>query len=486
MTSANGIGRVAPLHNTDGEQDLFSGRAGTDEAAAGSKKKVYLVYGCIGVNNFFLAAAISLMMPIMALEAELKNPDSSNDSVSKHAAVGLVFSIAKFTEFVAAPGLSLELRNIGSKYILILSGMGVAGCLILFGFIAYVDGWIQFLLLSYSIRIAQGLFTVANFIAAYGIMVITLPDNPVFANGSMRAFNGLGYAFGPFLGGSLYDVGGFTITFLAGGIALFILSTTLIVVMPAIEEAKEKPATSVSSHSNVSKRDLLSVPWLWAIIIQLFLGNFLMGAVEPTLPLYFIRFFNLSTSISGLTFLMYGILYSLVAALLGHIVDCDYISIEASQLIGLASCGLACQLVGPALFLNWPRSSALSFLSMIFFAIGTAALLTVGLPDMARTWSERGFGTPLELRHAVSGVSRAAMSLGYGSGPIVGSSVVAALGFQNGMSAIGGVYFSVGVLVLVRCLYKYVVLLRLPGAASHAEESMDSQKLMEDVSGDQE
>ncbi|XP_065180123.1 MFS-type transporter SLC18B1-like [Sycon ciliatum] len=456
------------LYCSDGDQDLFSGNAVTgtrDEAAAvGDCKKPYLVCGYIAATNFFIAAAVTLMVPIMALEAELKNPDASSSkgkSVSKHASVGLVFSIAKFTQVLVAPVLSSELGNIGSKYLLVLSTMAVAGCLVLFGFIAYVDDWIQFLLLSYSIRIAQGLFDIANLIAGYAILAVVLADKPAFANGLFFASNGFGYAFGPFLGSTLYSFGGFTMTFVVGGATLFLVAIILLLVMPTVDQVAERQAAGMPMRSNISTLELLTVPWLWAILLMLFLGNFVLGAVEPTLSLYFIRYLHTSTTISGLALLLFGVLFSGLTPLLGHIVDLGYVSIEAAQLIGLVSCGLAYQLVGPALFLGWPRSLALSFVSMAFFALGMAALLTVAVPDMTRTWSERGFGSPFDLRYVVSGLSRPAMALGYGAGSIVGSSVVAAVGFQNGMSVIGGVYFAVGLIVVARCLQKYIVLYRM-------------------------
>ncbi|XP_065177162.1 MFS-type transporter SLC18B1-like [Sycon ciliatum] len=440
----------------DGEEDLFSGKDDCASSLSYTRKRRNIVFACIGVNSVLIAASVSLMMPVLSIEAQFKNP---SDAPAKHASVGIVFSVAKFSEFIAAPLLASEMQNVGSKYLLVLSALGVGGCLTLFAFVDYVSGWPQFLMLSCAVRIVQGVFTVGNFIAVYAILVAVLPDRLAFANGSIRAFNGFGYAFGPFLGGVLYDAGGFVVAFVIGGVLVSVMAMLMIIFLPSVDtrESQKVLLLEAKSKNQISTWRILAVPWIWVGLTTMFLGNFMIGAVEATLPLHLDRVLLTTTSVGGTMFLMFGLIYGGLAPILGYTVDRGLVSMKVMQIMGLLVTAIAFQLIGPVGYVHTRDSLGLTAFSMTLFAIGIAPMITLSPIDITRTLSERGFGTAMELRYAVAGTTRAALSLGYAAGPIVANAISAGWTFENGMAIIGAAYFLHGLLLITDRVFRYAV-----------------------------
>ena len=93
------------------------------------------------------------------------------------------------------------------------------------------------------------------------------------------------------------------------------------------------------------------------------------------------------------------------------------------------------------LFLALSDSLALTYFAFVLLAIGTALILTAAASDLFQTLEDSGYSDPVAVRAVVGGLFQAALSLGYGTGPIAGSTLAAVVGFQKACSLLGTVYF---------------------------------------------
>eukprot|EP00117_Sycon_ciliatum_P033185 scpid92827/ scgid25590/ MFS-type transporter SLC18B1; Solute carrier family 18 member B1 len=398
-----------------------------------SRIRSNLILFCIALNSMVVAAAISLMMPFFGGEALRKVPSGN---LANHFAIGVIFSIATFAEFLAAPILAKDLVNVGSKLMLVLSTFEVSAMVFLFSFVNKIESWGIFLAVCISIRLVQGISTAAYFVSSFSILVGAFPESKGLVNGVLRCANGVGYAMGPAIGGVLYDVAGFAVPFYVFSAIVAVACVLVVIVLPSTEAG----LSSVRLKSNISFTQVLSVPWVWMILVSTFLANIIMGYVEPVFSVYLRTSFNLSTTYAGIGFFIFSIFYSGVSLVMGYWID-SWLNPRMLQALGLLSCGIGCQLVGPAPFLPLPKSLVLSYVAFVLFGIGSGLSLVSASPDIANTLHANGLGTPGELRAITGGLYQASMSLGYCAGPLLGSPITAAVGFQYSLSFLGIMYF---------------------------------------------
>ena len=398
-----------------------------------------LIIVCIGFNSTVVGAAISMMMPFFSTVALRKSPDGG---IASHTAIGFIFGIATLVEFIAAPFMAKDLPKAGSKLMLLLSATEIAGMVLLFGFVNRIDNWPTFLVLCLLIRLVQGVSTAANFVSANSIAVGALPDSTGTVNGALRAFNGFGYAAGPALGGFLYDAAGYTLPFYIGSGLLFTNTVILAFILPS----KESHLSPSSLKHDVDYCSILRLPWIWIVLISVFVANMVMGFLEPTYPVFLNVDYGVPLSYGGLGLLIWGLVYSTASPIVGYCVD-RWLRPRLVQMTGLFLCAIGCLLVGPAPFLPSSDSFGLSYFAMVLLAAGSSFALTAASPDIFHTLEENGFKNPVAYRAAVAGLYQASLSVGYGAGPVLGSTLTAWIGFRASTFLLGVVYFGWMVLV---------------------------------------
>eukprot|EP00117_Sycon_ciliatum_P004709 scpid67482/ scgid8962/ MFS-type transporter SLC18B1; Solute carrier family 18 member B1 len=399
-----------------------------------SRIRSNLILFCIALNSMVVAAAISLMMPFFGGEALRKVPSGN---LANHFAIGVIFSIATFAEFLAAPILAKDLVNVGSKLMLVLSTFEISAMMFLFSFVNKIELWSIFLAMCLIIRLVQGISTAANFVSSFSLLVGAFPESNGLVNGVLRCANGVGYAMGPAIGGVLYDVDGFALPFYVLSGVLGINLVLLVMFIPA--PGSETDLCSVKLKSDISYIQLLSVPWVWMVLINLFITNLIMGFIEPVLSVYLKNSFNLPTIYAGIGFSIMSVAFGAVTLPVGYFVDRS-LNPRLMQAVGLFICGISCELVGPAPFLQLPKSLAFCYIAVVLLGVGIGFVAVSSVPDILRTLDAHGLGSPGEMRAAAAGLFQAAVSLGYGVGPMLGSTLTAAVGFEYGTSIVGAVY----------------------------------------------
>ncbi|CAH3143067.1 unnamed protein product, partial [Pocillopora meandrina] len=105
-----------------------------------------------------------------------------------------------------------------------------------------------FITVSFILRATSAIGGAAAETSAMSILLGKYPDNIGTVSGVAETATGAGYAFGPVMGGFLYTVGGFKLSFVVTG-------GTMIAVIPILALTLGKESIHVRLHPNNINRD---------------------------------------------------------------------------------------------------------------------------------------------------------------------------------------------------------------------------------------
>ncbi|XP_065192968.1 MFS-type transporter SLC18B1-like [Sycon ciliatum] len=429
-----------------------------------SSRRDKLVFLCLAVNNLIVSICFATMVPFFPTVAATKSPSyhipttpaspvtTSNGSTvappvtatldeTSSTLIGLVFSVATFSDFVFSPIVGHELPKVGPKLIFLLGCILISGVTILFGFVDMVDDWSTFLGLCYALRFAQGMGTACMFTSSFTILAGAFPKSVGMVTGTLEVFSGLGFMIGPAIGGALYGLGGFKLPFLVSGSTLAACTGLVAIVLPSPPARKKQ---------KVSLLTVLSQPRTWLLIPSALLSASALGFLDPSLSPYLDKEFGLSPSKIGLVFLTGAGVYAILAPLVGFIGD-KY-STRPLIPLGLLLTGVSYQLLGPSPLLGLQPALWRTICGLALMGSGIALSLVPTSPDMLVTMCEKGYEDSLELHSALGGVMGAAFSFGEGLGPSVGGLLFGAVGFSEAASIFGAMILAHSVVVTIGTL----------------------------------
>ena len=226
-----------------------------------------VIFLCMGLNGTLLHLAISILMPFFSAVALKKSGDAGG--LGRHVAIGFIFSISTFAETITIPLAAKDLPIAGSKLMVVLSTVTFSSVIFLFAYADRIDDWSTFFGLCLAIRVVQGVATGADKVSTYSIVVGALPENIGLASGFLRFFSGVGHALGPAMGGLLFHYAGFASTFYIGSALLMADAVILLLVLPS----EEGRLSSVLLARDVSYGSLLRLPWVWIVLVAVFIGK---------------------------------------------------------------------------------------------------------------------------------------------------------------------------------------------------------------------
>eukprot|EP00117_Sycon_ciliatum_P034710 scpid18041/ scgid26440/ MFS-type transporter SLC18B1; Solute carrier family 18 member B1 len=388
-----------------------------------SRVRKRVIFVCLALNSTFTMACIAVMIPFFPRDASKKDP-SGQDAVGGASAIGLVFSITPFTEFLAAPFVGKLIPQAGPKLVLLLGGVLVSGVMVLFGFVNDIDEWSDFLIICYALRGVQGVATAFNATAAFAVLVGLFPDNVSLVSGVIRASQGFGFTVGPAMAGALYDYGGFMLPFLVHGSVMFAGTIWVLFALPGdVEVATSKKGKKMFS-------DILTMPWSLLWLTSIFVWGSGIGMIEPTLSLFLEEHFGLSASKVGLIFLLYAGTLAVSSPVVGYVAD-NYIAPHWFQPLGMALGVLGFALVGPWSGLSLVPAVWRTIVSLVCIGIGAGIISTCVTPGVLKAMHQAGYKDTLELHSSLGGMITAFFSSGLALGPTVGSIAASAIGFPN-------------------------------------------------------
>ena len=218
----------------------------------------------------------SLILPILPLYAQREFQLSAE-------MITLLVSSFFAAQFLAGPYIGRLSDRYGRIPVLIVSQIGTVISFVMLAF-APNFGWL------FAARILDGI-TGGNIIVAQAYITdITPREKRTESLGYIFAAFGLGFMFGPALGGVLAALYGTTVPFLVAALAA---AGVVLFTWYALDEtlsAEERMAARLRRSSSLSVGSALrGAPWampLLAILLIAFFGNFSLGMLQSTFALY--------------------------------------------------------------------------------------------------------------------------------------------------------------------------------------------------------
>ncbi|VDM80725.1 unnamed protein product [Strongylus vulgaris] len=185
--------------------------------------------------------------------------------------------------------------------------------------------------------------------------------------GILQTCGGIGFSLGPFLGGILYDLGGFRLPFFSLGMAMFLMALLSRWLIPKDLAVSQEEAKGSSGY-----RGLLCIPTVWIMLFALFNSAITTSFINPAMAGH-LESFHLSSTVLGLVFLLNGAFYSMTAPLNGLLVDRYNLHLGGMMVAPIAII-ISQALNAPSPFLPLTKSFPLVIVAQVIFGAGLSTL----------------------------------------------------------------------------------------------------------------
>ncbi|MFB4163125.1 MFS transporter [Alteribacillus sp. JSM 102045] len=227
------------------------------------------------IANFFVAASATMVLPFISLYIETFG-NFSDVYVQRWA--GYIFGITFLVAFFAAPIWGRFGDKYGRKSILLLTGYGIAICILCMGFAKSVES-------LFFIRLLMGIVTGFIPTATALISAQSAKKDAGDKLGTLQTGTVSGGLFGPMLGGLLADTAGYFLTFIiTSGVIAAATTLVWLGIKEVIYTDKNESHQQYSSKETllfIFKRPVLILIIGISMIIQT--ANF---SIQPLLALY--------------------------------------------------------------------------------------------------------------------------------------------------------------------------------------------------------
>jgi len=331
----------------------------------------------LGFSSFLGGCSLSILAPFYSKEAELHGISITGS--------GTVFASIFVLQIIFTPVFGKYLRVIGSIRLFIL-GVFLTGLTnIIFGFLPVIK--------SGPVFLAASLFT--RSVTAVGEAAINTSVFPLTRRRSQKEWQttmvsiiestvGCGTIIGPFIGGILFEYGGFYLPFTVCGLLLVASGCVAHFVLdPKVEQA----VLAKEEVRDVTFRRLLCNPVMIVTCIVTICTGVSTWWYQPSLEPYVREQFSLTPSQASLLFIIDGGIYACVTPIVGRLLDkglaCKSVLLVGSIIILLGYLLLASAppfLLPPSL-LQVCLGAGVHGAGMAFNCVGTLTLLGRGHPD---------------------------------------------------------------------------------------------------------
>ncbi|UTH02665.1 MFS transporter [Macrococcoides canis] len=237
--------------------------------------------------QFFIYFGFSIVIPVIPALVHSLNLNAFH--------MGLLLASYSIVSFIAAPMWGYLSDKYGRKKVLIIGLIGFTLSFVLFGL--YIDN----LPMLYTSRILGGLFSGACFSTTTSMVSdMTTHEERNKYMGLMGMMIGIGFIFGPAVGGLLsgisYQIPYFVTAGILTVIALFCLFTI-----------KETLNLSDSPENNTVNPKLLT-PAIYLLLFSTFIVTFTMSGMESSFQLFEIEKINITATQMGMLFMIGGLI----------------------------------------------------------------------------------------------------------------------------------------------------------------------------------
>ncbi len=218
--------------------------------------------------------------------------------------IGILTATYSFFQFIFTPILGRLSDRYGRKKILIISQLGsMIGYLIL----AFANN----LPLIFLSRVIDGVTGGNISIAQAYIADVTTKENRAKGMGLIGAAFGLGFIFGPAIGGVLSKISYSAPAFLAAFVSLLTIFTTYFFLKETVDVEKATHSKKTSLNWQNIKKVLVN-PSLNLLILAFFLVNLSFSSFQGIFPLYSEKKFGFGPTENGWIFTYIGILVVII------------------------------------------------------------------------------------------------------------------------------------------------------------------------------
>ncbi len=361
---------------------------------------------------FLVMVGFGIIIPVLPFYAEELGASPTQ--------LGLLMATYSLMQFIFAPMWGRLSDRIGRKPVMMI---GIFGLSLSFFMLAISSQlWMLF-----AARIVGGVLSSANMptVMAY-VADITSEDDRGKGMGIIGAATGLGFIFGPAIGGIFTNINIHTPFYISGVLSLLTLFFVFIVLKESLDPSQSK----TNSKEKASWIAVLRGPLATLYFLQLFISLSLSG-LEATFAYYAAKRAGLDSVTLGYIFMIMGLASAIVQGMMGKLTKRfgEARIIQAGILISSIGFGLI-------LFIENFTTAAI-FLSI--FGIGNG-VIRPSVSSLLTKISKAGHG-------AATGYLSSFDSLGRIFGPILGGLLYS---IAIGLPYISGIILSLFALVLFR------------------------------------
>lgn len=379
-----------------------------------STRQLLMIFTYI-YGNFFLAACVSLQAPFFPREAEDKGASST--------AYGLVFGVYELAIIFVSP-LVGKLVGRTSPKIWIQSGLLLTGLMtILFGLLDKAPAGLWFIVLAFVIRILEGVGAASFTTPSYTATAEEFPTDQATILSLLETSFGLGLICGPTLGGSLYELGGYSLPFLALGACLILGSAINFAVCFGQSTPVHDPQQLQAEYLKILLSPGIVLDALCVVTSLTFIG-YNAATLEP-----YLRQFELSVMTVGFIFIITGAIYAITTPLWGKLCGCC--NTRMLCLMGCIFCLIGFIIIGPLPFIHSEASLLWIIIALVLIGIGTGVKLVAALVGSFRySIDELGMPDNKSTFGVCSSIYHTSTSVGAFLGPSLGGFLVESLSYR--------------------------------------------------------
>jgi multidrug resistance protein len=383
-----------------------------------SQRIILLLTACVAL----MMTGVGIIMPVFA-----RRLGEFGEGVE---ALGLMTMSFALAQLIASPFMGTLADRIGRRPLVLIALLAFAATNI--GYLL-TDSAASFI----TVRALGGIFTAGLFPAAMSIVADIVPrEARAQWIGFVMAGYGVGFIFGPALGGFLYDEWGFSAPFLisAGSAVLALVAAFILVPETRPKSVRGRGESGqcldAEPQPESSRSFWVSLPkpvYVFLLLLFLdFIGSFAFAFVEPQMIFFFYDELGWSTTSFGVIVGVYGLAMVIGQMFLGR----------ASDRFGRKPVIVLGLLLTSTLYAGMAFSTSYAIIVIICIISGLGSALTA--PALSAFYLDI---TPEQHRSRILGIKESALALGGVMGPLL---VAIVTGFMNSQ----GIFIFAGLLIV--------------------------------------
>ncbi|KAG1701678.1 MFS-type transporter SLC18B1 [Nymphon striatum] len=329
--------RILRVNSEEGPEEALPVIAEDERNDRLSKQNILFLITIL-FNNLVSSISFTIVVSFLT-QTSLSKGASSTET-------GFIFSAFALSFLVCSPFVGLIVPIIGLKFTFLSSTFILAGS----SFVVDAPSRTSFVALSIAIRIVAGTGNLGVKAGSYTTFSSISQKYSATLLGLNTASLGIGNSIGPFIGGVLYDIGGFKLPFFVLGGVMTVTGLTMYVLLPdnfKIEDTSYLEGTT----SRLSFLEYYSVPVFYIPVLAAFTMCLDSSYLDLSVAAHVTKEFGASKSLAGSLFIGSQVVYVVFSVVAGAL--CDRLHLDKEIVVfGFASQILAFLLIGPAPFFN--------------------------------------------------------------------------------------------------------------------------------------